>query len=275
MGIDRIDFAWPEGKSGALTTSWDDGTIHDRRLVAMMNRYGIKGTWNLNSSSLGVDAQSSGWKSRVSAAEVASLYAGHEVAAHSATHPSLSRIPDAQIRAEMLADRAALERLVGYPVTGMALPNGAGGARVRDMLRACGFVHCRPVTTTQRFDLPEDFMDWLTTCHDSADLPALWTAFNKDRQSDKLFYLWGHSYEFDDRGDWDRMEAFCKMAGETPGIWHATNMEICRYVTAWRSLVCTLDMSAVENPSGVTIWFRHGAELRQVDPGRTVGVGKK
>lgn len=268
----RIDFAWPEGRAGALTTSWDDGTIHDRRLVAMMNRHGIKGTWNLNSARLGWNAQQSGWKPYVTAEEVAALYAGHEVAAHSATHPGLQRLPDDQIRAEMLADRMELERLVGYPVTGMALPFGSGGARVRGVLRACGFVHSRPVTATQRFDLPEDFLDWATTCHDKADLPVLWESFRKDRQPDKLFYLWGHSYEFDDRGDWDRIEAFFKLAGGTTGVWHATNMEIYRYVTAWRSLVCTLDVSAVENPSGVTIWFRQDGELRQVGPGRITGA---
>ena len=50
--MNKLIFSWPNGKAGALTTSWDDGTAHDRRLVAIFNKYGIKGTFNINSGVL-------------------------------------------------------------------------------------------------------------------------------------------------------------------------------------------------------------------------------
>lgn len=28
-----------------------------------------------------------------------------------------------------------------------------------------------------------------------------------------LFYVWGHSYEFDVNNNWERIEEFCKMLG--------------------------------------------------------------
>ena len=37
------------GKKKAVTFSYDDGVTQDRRLVEMMNTYGVKGTFNLNS----------------------------------------------------------------------------------------------------------------------------------------------------------------------------------------------------------------------------------
>lgn len=44
---------FPNGKRLAFTTSWDDGTIHDRQMVALLNSFGIKGTYNLNSGLFG------------------------------------------------------------------------------------------------------------------------------------------------------------------------------------------------------------------------------
>ena len=49
----EISMLFPEGKRKALTFSYDDGTIHDRRLAALLNEYGMKGTFNLNYGLLG------------------------------------------------------------------------------------------------------------------------------------------------------------------------------------------------------------------------------
>ena len=39
---------FPGGKHKVLTMSYDDGREEDYRLVEMFNKYGIKGTFNLN-----------------------------------------------------------------------------------------------------------------------------------------------------------------------------------------------------------------------------------
>ncbi len=44
----RYYVSYPNGKSKALTFSYDDGMKHDRRLVELFNRYGLKGTFHLN-----------------------------------------------------------------------------------------------------------------------------------------------------------------------------------------------------------------------------------
>ena len=93
---------FPGNKRHALTMSYDDGVVQDRRLVEIFNKYGIKGTFHLNSSTLGKEKH-------ISADEVATLYAGHEVSVHSVTHPHLENIPTAQIHYEILDDRAELE----------------------------------------------------------------------------------------------------------------------------------------------------------------------
>ncbi len=142
-----ISFSWPHGKAGALTSSWDDGTIYDRNLVSIFNRYGLKGTWNLNSGMLGLTAAQSGWKDYIDAAEVKDLYSGHEVACHTVHHPLLHRLPKERIFSEVIEDRRNLERLVGYPVRGMALPFAhACDAWVSTQLQAAGILYLRAIT---------------------------------------------------------------------------------------------------------------------------------
>ena len=48
-----MDFLYPGWKKKALTFSYDDGQIYDRRLVEIFNRYGLKGTFHLNSGTVG------------------------------------------------------------------------------------------------------------------------------------------------------------------------------------------------------------------------------
>ena len=52
----------------------------------------------------------------------------------------------------------------------------------------------------------------------------------------KLFYLWGHSYEFKDNKNWHLIEDFAKLAGGKDNVWYATNTEIYNYVTAFNNL---------------------------------------
>ena len=39
---------FPGGKHKAVTFSYDDGCENDARLVALLNQYGMKGTFHLN-----------------------------------------------------------------------------------------------------------------------------------------------------------------------------------------------------------------------------------
>ena len=50
----------------------------------------------------------------------------------------------------------------------------------------------------------------------------------------KLFYLWGHSYEFEDNNNWDVIENFAKALGRKEDVWYATNGEIYDYVTEYK-----------------------------------------
>ena len=285
----KVVFSWPKGKEGALTTSWDDGTIHDRRLVALFNKHGIKSTWNLNSGIFdssrkdrfkenfnkaiyGSAAKNSN-KSFLTATEIARLFKGHEVAVHTEDHPHLWRCPDEMIFSEVVKDRLTLEKLTGYPVRGMAFPCAdTNDKRVNNVLKRAGILYSRSDKNSGNFELPADFLCWTGTCHQSADFVELWTKFLADKNPEKLFYLWGHSFEFAKENNWARMEDFGKLTGKNPKIWYATNMEIYNYASAWRSLSCSVDMSSVENKSAETVWFKTDNKLKKLKPGEIVKI---
>ena len=265
-------FLWPNGHRVALASCWDDGTIYDRQLVAIMNRYGLKGSFNLCSGKFGLNAEQSGWKEFICADEVATLYQEHEVCSHSVNHPRVWSMPVDQMRWEILDDRRCLEALVGYPVRGFAIPYNwpTGQDWCREFARNCGFKYLRNSMPVPQFEHPSDFMDWHPTAHCSANLPQLWVSMferNKD-QPGQLFYVHGHSYEFEDDLGWEVFESFAKLAGEAEGIYHATKGEIYDYVTAWRSMDWSLDGRLVRNNSAVPLWFLRNGQTVKIESGQ-------
>jgi len=104
--MNKVYCCYPGGKHKALTMSYDDGKVQDRRLIEIFNRYGIRGTFHLNSGLFDRDE-------RIDPAEIPTLYAGHEVACHTVTHPTIARCPLPEVAREVLDDRAALEKYTG------------------------------------------------------------------------------------------------------------------------------------------------------------------
>lgn len=258
-----------DGRRKALTFSYDDGTIHDRKLVALMNQYGMKGTFNLNSGLFGkkerqiingIDTDFS----RIEAEEVKSLYAGHEVASHTLTHPSLTGLPSNMGAKEVLKDRSNLEILTGELIRGFAYPYGTYNEKVEEILSACGIEYARTVCSTEGFELPQDFLEWHPTCHhESPKLMELAERFCTEKaRRPEVFYLWGHSYEFSQKDNWQVIEDFMKYVSDYKDcIWSATNIEIVDYVEAFRKLRRSTDGRIIYNPTGTTLWFEMDREI--------------
>ena len=258
----RTRFVYPEGKSKALTMSYDDGVVADRRLVEIFNRYGIKGTFHLNSATFGT-------KGKIDPEEVATLYKGHEVSCHAATHPFLERIPRGEVMREVWEDRKRIEELAGYPVLSMSYPYGTHNDEVIEILRAAGIHCCRTTAATKAFGLPNDFLAWHPTCHHRDALPLV-SSFLNIKYPLGVFFVWGHAYEFDNNNNWEDIESFCQQMAGHEDIWYATNIEICRYVKAVRALDVSADGTMIYNPTATEIWFTVDGALKSVKSGETI-----
>ena len=264
----EVFIRYPGFKTKAVTLSYDDGTVHDQRMIEALNRYGLKCTFNLNSGTIGKPG-------KVSEEEMVTLYAGHETAVHTLTHPRLNNLSLGQIAYQVTQDRKNLEDIFHRPIEGMAYPCGLRDTPGQvDALKSCGIRYARTTVSTHDFALPVDPLRWNPTCHHADPmLPELVKTFLQPSQWDrswrvycKLLYVWGHSYEFD--GKWDELESVCRLLSGHEEVWYATNGEIIDYLEAYRRLRPTVDSQYLYNPSAMTLYLN--AEGRDV----TIGTGQ-
>jgi len=276
----RIEITpYPQGKRIAVTTSWDDGHTFDRRIVESFNKWGLKGTFNLNSRSLGRTGTPPphGNRNHLDASEVAPLFKGHEVAIHTVSHPWLSRLDPTQIAYEVLEDRKALEDLVGYPVRGMAYPFGDYSPRVIEVLRGLGIVYCRTTANAVKCFPPEEPLAWAATTHQYATAPTVperFEALVKNERYNGVFFIWGHGFEFHDRDDWDALERNFKPLSGNPDTWYCTNIELFDYEAARNRLVIAANRASAFNPSGITVTLKADGKLIDVPGGQTVSLAE-
>ncbi len=272
--MNKIYKAYPGGKHKVLTLSYDDGKIQDRRLVSIFNKYGIKATFNLNSGLTDMDI-------RIDPEEWKELYAGHEAAVHTYTHPTIARTPKNEMLYEYLEDRKFIESVFGRPIRGLAYPNGSCDDTCVEMAKAAGLEYGRlaadkyalvkaamqydndssaPVLIGDAtgFEIPQDYMRWLPTCHHNHDLLGFGKRFLELHKSQYLYmmYVWGHSFEFDRNDNWNVIEEFCEMMSGHDDIWYATNIEIVDYDKVFNNLQFAADNSFVYNPSVQSAWLK-------------------
>lgn len=262
--------AFPEGRLKALTLSYDDGVTADRRLVEIMNKNAIRGTFHLNAGLMGNEKN----PNRLPPEQIASLYAGHEVSAHGYTHPFLEKLPDAAIIKEILDDRRELEKLTGYPIRGMSYPFGTYNDRVVEILKKLGITYARTTRPTHTFNISDDFLRWHPTCHHKHDLLEKTRDFlaTDGYRLPALFYVWGHAYEFDNDNNWELIEEFCQTAGGRKDVWYATNQEIVDYLTAYRRLEFSVDCDMAFNPSAESIWVRAEEGIHELTAGKLTRI---
>ena len=271
---------FPQGLRKALTLSYDDGVEQDRQLIGILDRHGIRATFNLNSGCFppdGVTYPEGTIHRRMPLSWCRETYdtARHEVSTHALTHPMLTEMPAPQVLQEILKDRENLEGAFGGVIRGFAYPFGAYNDEVVGCLRAAGIVYARTVYSTHDFNIPQDWLRLNPTCHhNDPQLDVLCDRFLNEeaRFASRLFYLWGHAYEFEERDNWQVIERFAERMGGHADIWYATNIEIVDYVNAWRQLVYSADGHTVHNPTSHTLWLGVGHETVALGAGETKAI---
>ena len=225
-------------KKKAITFSYDDGVVQDIRLIELLNKYGLKCTFNLNSELLSKKGMLIREGKRIAhykihTEDVKHIYEGHEVAVHTLTHPNLTQCDDKEIIRQVEADRLNLSELVEYEVVGMAYPCGGvnNDDRVAGIIKKnTGVKYSRTITTNNCFDLQENLYRFNPTAYhlEFEKMMQLGREFVEFKPKEpKVFYIWGHSYEMDYGADyWVKLEEFFKLISNKEDIFYGTNKEV-------------------------------------------------
>ncbi len=146
----------------------DDGYLDNFDLaLPVLEKYGIKATFFVTTGYLGqMFRHNAGEWPMMTSGQVRELESiGHEIGAHTISHPRLPELPRDVARTEIDGSRRTLEDLVGHDVTSFAYPYGAHDDAVRSLVAASGFA----ATVTTKAALVERSPDWLA-------LPRVWVS---------------------------------------------------------------------------------------------------
>ena len=186
--------------------SFDDGTVHDKRFVELLNRYEIPCTFNLNSGLEDFVWEFDGHPVvRQHLADTVEQYRGHEIASHSRTHPRLEQLPPPRLREETEEDCNALKAIFGVDALGFGVPFTVCGERENNIIRR--FVrYIRLSEYSSSFALPEDpYHIPIHALYNDPDVREKIRMFAENELTDSLFVLAGHSYELEFLNHWDYM----------------------------------------------------------------------
>lgn len=272
-----ISFTYPNGHYKSLIMSYDDGVIQDLEFVALLNKHGIKGTFNLNSSFIG---KTNGWpqpngdtiyQKYIPNDSLLIVYKNHEIAAHGAYHKNYQDISFEEAMEDITTDIAALTRMTKNDIISFAYPFGNTTDSVTLGLSKTSITNARTVDDTFTFDLPDNYLLWNPTCHDSKVLKYSEEYIDLNEKELSVFYVWGHSWEFGDEKRWNNIKSFCKTIGKQKDIWFAGTGELTNYLKALEAV--EIDIDQITNPAdNAPVWIELESGNRILEPGESIKI---
>ena len=263
---------YPGGKDRAFNITYDDGVTQDLRFVELLNRYGLKGTFNLNSE-LMVNGFSwfhpNGMEVRRLDPDTAVwLYRGHEIASHTKTHPYMHDVHGEELRHQLLDDKLALETMMGVEVKGFAVPFDHYSREIAECARECGFEYARMSEFSYSYAPCRDWYFWKTGFyHVEPGLEDYVDGFFESNEELAVCQIVGHSYDLDAENLWNALEKIMERVSLDPRVWSCTNLELVRYLKAMEQVQIT--DTYVHNPTDVPLWFRIRQDVILLDTGET------
>jgi peptidoglycan-N-acetylglucosamine deacetylase len=211
-----------------ITTSWDDGTVHDLKLAELLSRYQLPATFYVAKNH-----PYGGLQER----EICSLAQSFELGAHTLNHVVLDSVPDKLAESEIRNSKSWIEQLSGHECKVFCFPRGRFANRHARMVKNAGFSGTRSVelmshksasmvsgvaimpTTIQTF--PHKTSSYLKNIFGRRRLSNLVTYLRAERKDwmtmansllsgasshGGVFHLWGHAWEIEELKLWQDVE---------------------------------------------------------------------
>jgi len=234
-----------------VTTSWDDGHILDKRMAELLDKYALKGTFYVPKceafETLNADHRRQLEEKGISpksltAEDILEISRIHELGAHTLSHPQLSKLPKKAAEEEIAGSKKYLEDIIGHEVKMFCYPRGDYSSETKKAVRKAGFIGARTVEMGVT-GFPKDAFEFATTIqaypwpvkirlHKTYALPQKgifsWENqakrhFSKVLKHGGIFHIWGHSWEVEALGLWDRLEKVFENISNQTGVQYQTN----------------------------------------------------
>lgn len=260
---------YPNGKPKAFNVTYDDGVLQDVRFVKLLNKYNLKGTFNLNSGLMENEFE---WThesgcivKRLSKDKVLSLYDGHEIACHTLMHPYMDNLSESEILHELQSDKANLEKLFDREIKGFAVPFDYYSKLIEKCVKQSGFSYARISEESRCFTPQTDYYKWKATVfHTDCELVSLAQQFLATDEELALFQIVGHSYDLDIEKLWDRIESVFIGISSQKDILPMTTIEISEYLQAMDKAEIT--ETYIKNNSNFDLWFSENGIVYYLKP---------
>ena len=269
----EIDWVYPNGNHKALIMSYDDGLDDDIALAQLFDRYGIIGTFHLNSGLL--DTRAIWYQGKpneflgtyLSKDTLLYVFKNHEIAVHGTYHKALIGLSDEEILEEINVDIENLTILSDRKISSMAYAFGSTNDHVAEVIGTTPLTNARTVKPSYNFELPQDYYLWNPTCHDSEALEYLEAYLSLDSPSLSLFYVWGHSWELRDTLRNQNILKFCNEIGDRDDIWYTGAGDFADYHASLK--VLEIGPQQIVNPEGNgVVYYREKGQLKSLNPGQ-------
>jgi peptidoglycan-N-acetylglucosamine deacetylase len=237
-----------------ITTSWDDGHPLDFRVAELLKKYGLHGTFYVP---MVAETET------MTIAQLRELSLAFEIGAHTLHHNVLTRATEQEASQEVVDSKAWVENTTSLRCLMFCAPKGKYARRHLQMVREAGYLGLRNVelvsldlprrvaglllmpTTVQAY--PHGFLAFAQNATKRAAFRNLWRLIVHGRSAEwstlaqslllhavkfgGVFHLWGHSWELQETGGWQRLEDLfrfmsCFVSQATP----CTNGQICQRV---------------------------------------------
>ena len=234
---------YPDGKPKAFNVTFDDGVLQDVRFVSMLNKYNLKGTFNLNSGLMESEYE---WT-------------------HSSGCPYMDKLSESEIMYELKTDKDKLEKLFGREIKGFAVPFHYYSDLIENCVKKCGFTYARISEESRSFNPQKDCYKWKATLfHPHDPLDDIAQSFIEADGELSLLQIGGHSYDLDVENMWDIFESLFIKISSRNDIQPMTTIEIIEYLQAMDKAEIT--EKYIKNNSEISLWFSIDGLTCEVKP---------
>lgn len=195
-----------------VSLSFDDGTIYDLKFIELLNKYNLKATLNLNS---GLD--NFVWHfgdspiERLKLSEVVDKYNNHEVCSHSLTHPYFSSLNKDEVIRQVKEDCNNLSKIFNRDVNAFAFPfHDQTEEHIKILKDNLNLNYIRYSYFEESYIPKDRYHIPLNALYNDNDLYEKLEKFKNNNLDNSLFVIAGHSYEFQVRNEWERIEELLK-----------------------------------------------------------------